>query len=217
MRIARNSILALLERWKPIGHEVARDGADLIGRVPHVAPLAWFHHVFPPLSLDGDQRLAADIPGFASSRVREVLREFNGCDLFSTNLYLLGQRTSYARDGSVHQPWDIYTDNVLDQHDEVPEDTLIVGGSNCLSDGVTTVETRDGRVEAYACASRPFRKRLRRLAGRPYRKLFEWASIDDWLLCEINRLSKLFDDQGRVVAPDDLARFDMGVQGTCNR
>jgi hypothetical protein len=179
-------MLALLERWKPLGYEEMPDGAKLIGRVPHVAPLAWLHEVFPPLDLEDEEALVANVPGFASSRVREILREFNGCNLFSSELFLLGQCTSYDRSGSVHEPWSIYDTNVLDQNDEVPPDALIIGGSNGLPDGVTMIETRDRRVEAYDCMS-------------PYRKLFEWASVDQWLFAEINRLGKLFDDQGRLI------------------
>ena len=197
MEITRKSVLALLEHWKRFGCERTNDGADLIGRALHVAPQAWLHQIFPPLNFAGERKLAADVSGFASSRAREVLREFNGCILFSSNLYLLGRRTSYDRSGSVHQPWDIYSSNALNQHHEVPSGALVIGGSNCLYHGVTITETEDRRVEAYDRVS-------------PYRKLFEWASVDDWLFAEIGRLARLFDDQGRLIAPDELARFDMG-------
>lgn len=199
MPISRERVLALLERWKPIGYEKTADGAELIGRVPHVAPLAWFHELFPSLDSEGEAMLEATVPGFASSRVGEILREFNGCILFSTNLYMLGRRTSYDRSGSVHQPWDMYTSNVLERRYEVPSGALLIGGSNCLPTGVTIVETKDRRAEAY--------DRM-----KPYRKLFEWASVDAWLLAEIDRLRGLFDDQGRLAVPkEELARFDMGM------
>ena len=104
------------------------------------------------------------------------------------------------------QPWDMFDSNVSGREGEVPSGALIIGGSNCLYDGVTMIETEDRRVEAYAR-----RSLIRQLfVGR--RKLFEWPSVDAWLFAEINRLTTLFDDRGRLIAPEELARFDLGAR-----
>lgn len=43
-------VVTQIESYEPLGARVLDDGARLIGHVPHVAPEAWFHQIYAPIS-----------------------------------------------------------------------------------------------------------------------------------------------------------------------
>src|SRR4051794_12669647 len=121
-----------LNRWTPIGHNVIDDGTELIGRIPHVAPFAWLHYLFAPVGNIDIEFYCERILNFKYYNYKNFLLIFNGVNLFSKNLYLLERRTSYRRDGSIHQPWELSDTNLVPTEEGAPPYTLIIGGSNAL-------------------------------------------------------------------------------------
>jgi hypothetical protein len=183
-----------LLRWTAIGHRVFDDGTELIGRVPHVAPEAWLHKLFPKLDSQIIARYEEVLPGFKGSAFSRFLQLFNGLNLFSTDFYLLGHRSSYKRDGSVFQPWELLTSNGPNRGGIAPPELLIIGGSNVLRKGVTFTENPSGSIWAID-------------RTRPGLPMFEWPDFETFLYSEIRRLASLFDDEGRPQDQEKLAQY----------
>ena len=108
----------LMESYDYLGRRVLPDGTRLIGHVPHVAPEAYLHVIFPRLSTEQ----VAEIGNRTGIPVPVVLASFlervNGLRLFS-KLFIDGLRRSYSRSGDdAWQPFAMETPNV----DERPRD-----------------------------------------------------------------------------------------------
>ena len=168
------------------GHEVLPDGTELVGRVPHVAPQAWLHILFPPL---GEREL-----GMLEERLRRAvpadyarwLGFSNGLYLFSGSLSLDGLRTDYSREVGVWQPFALETPNVDERPADAGDEVFFVGGYG--EDGsLLYLDERSGT--AHRCS---------RDSVEP---LNSWADFRTMLLDEAERLARLFDERGRRVDP----------------
>lgn len=195
--LGQREVSNLLSRWKSIGHEIKDDGTELIGRAPHVASEAWMHYIFAPNnSIEFREKYQYLISGFDHYYFSRIFNEINGICLFSQNLFIFGNRTSYRRDGSVFQPWEL--DNGIWEGRElgVGDDVVVFGGSHTLPDGIFFAETKAGEILAIDRAS-------------PETPMFRWPDFDCFFEGEINRLSRLFDDNGRVLNRRALSDFEL--------
>jgi hypothetical protein len=46
----KSEVLKIIAHAKSFGFKEQADGTKLFGHTPHVAPLAWFHHMFSPIT-----------------------------------------------------------------------------------------------------------------------------------------------------------------------
>jgi len=191
----RSKVLQRLEGWHHLGEKTAKSGAIQIARVPHLAPEAWLHLVFAPISQAGQKDLLDRVPSYAKSALREIHANFNGINLFSGNLFLYGRRTDYTRAIDNVLPWDMANANEENAR-RLPEGALLVGGSGALPNGIDLVELTGGRVIAVETKN----------WGHV---LFEWASLRKCILSELDRLSPLFDERGRPMDQAALANFSL--------
>ena len=165
------------------GSETSENGALMYGHVPHVAPLAWLHIVYPGLD---DQALAAleislrcPIP----LEYRQLLKVTNGLSLFSGALDLYGRRTDYSRRFSIRLPFDLSDPNVHERPRAADPAWFMFGFYN--EDGSKAyIDPGDGRVY-----------RGSRDMTKP--RLNNWVSLDEFLISEVQRLQAHFDDRGR--------------------
>lgn len=185
------SLNRTVARFEGLGSRTLESGVRLIGNVPHVAPEAYFHVIFPPLDDASIGALEDRIGTSVPSWLREFYQLANGIKLFAYHLYVAGHRTSNVRMGdAAWQPFALELDNNKERPDGTPDDLVVFGGYQ-----------QDCSVVAAAQADpRVFHSPTDRFApGR------EWASIDDWLCREISRLDALFDETGRLIgSPAEL-------------
>jgi len=189
----RKALLQKLARWDSLGHRITPSGAVQIGHVPHVAPLAWFHELYPPISEADRASLAKSIPGYQRSQLGFVHAAFNGLNLFSSNFFLFGKRKNFDRTSGDAFPWDLQSTYSSNKR-RLPPDSLIVGGSHALPHGIYFVEKSDGSVDA-----------LDRRLG--FNCLFSWPSVLACLFSEINRLEEMFDGTGHLDPVAHLEKF----------
>ncbi len=178
-------VVALLESHNHLGERVLSNGTRLIGHVPHVAPEAWLHEIFAPLGADDVARLedalGIEMPGCFT----EFLKRANGLRVFSGHLYICGLRTNYVRTGeAVRQPFSILTPNLDERPARSKETYFFIGGHE--PNGHQFYIDR-ATLRVYRCSER---------SAKP---LQEWPSFEAMLEAEVQRLSALFDREGRSV------------------
>lgn len=156
-----------------------------MGHVPHVAPEAWFHLLFPPLDEGEIAELERNL-GMPLDRVfRNFLSQHNGISLFSDAVAVYGVRKQLGRRGdAVWQPYDILTPNREERPRDGRREHLIVGSYE-FDGSLVVIDTRD---------SRTFRSD--RDSVTP---LNTWKDFYAFLGAEAERLSHLFDGSGKKI------------------
>lgn len=121
---------------------------------------------------------------------RSFLIEANGLNIFSDSLCIGGRRTSYVRSGDESiQPYDLLLMNE-EKFRECPKTWICFGGYSW--DGSDLLLDTEGKVSSkvYRC------KRYSNII------IQEWSSFTEWLTEEVDRLSELFDSEGKPYDED---------------
>jgi hypothetical protein len=161
------------------------NNTQLIGHVPHVAPEAFLHLIFPPLTQKDveymENQLGKEIP----VSLKTFYIHHNGISLFSGALSIYGLRENYDRTGdNVWQPFDLLVTNTFESPEGFKPNHILIGGFR--EDGSRLyVDNLTGKIY-----------RRSRTSSKP---LNEWSSFDEMLLSETIRLSKLFDKKGKLL------------------
>src|SRR5215469_5528039 len=90
-------IFEVLHRWDHLASVRLENGSELLGHVPHVAELAYFHRI--PAALPND-RLAEKLSRFRTKIPADLIclyRRANGLSLFNDTLSVLGFRENHQR------------------------------------------------------------------------------------------------------------------------
>ncbi|MEK6702320.1 MAG: SMI1/KNR4 family protein [Planctomycetota bacterium] len=186
---AWTDILKVLERWSPLGETKASTGARLIGHVPHVAPLAYFHLVYLPLGTPEIEQLEKLAQRPIPRAYSEFLSISNGANLFNDKLRLNGLRMSYNRDPDAScLPYALETANTHERPTGSPDDVVFFGGYSF--DG-SRLWMRPGDPKVYRCPRREFLPTLN-----------TWPSFEAMLEAEVNRLALRFDERGVLIDPN---------------
>ncbi len=181
-------VVKLVNSYEHLGKRSLPNGTRLIGHVPHVAPQAWLHVLFPPLTGDQLSQVEREIDRQLPRAYADFLAKSNGLWLFSGALTLDGLRWSYVRSGdAVWQPFSIATPNVNERPRGAKGSAVFVGGYQF--DGSLLYIDADA-LRTYRCA---------RTSANP---LNEWPSFEAMLEAEATRLATLFDQSGRRIGPN---------------
>lgn len=178
--------LKLLDAYRHLGEKKLEDGTLLIGKAPHIAPMAWLHSIYSPLvdsEIEGlERKIGAKIP----ENYRAFLKVSNGLKVFNTTLCLDGVRRNYVRTvENVWQPFDICIPNVSERPQNAKSSSFFIGGYDW-----------DGSL-LFTDGSKVF------LCDREDAKpLYEWNSFEEMLSSEIKRLMTLFDKNGKALNPE---------------
>jgi hypothetical protein len=184
---AMAAIQSVLERARPLGVQMLPDGTALIGRAPHIATEAWLHILFAPLHQAEVEELNKRVGRPVPRPLVELFLQTNGLSLFSDALAIFGlrrdlRRTAYA----VWQPFDIRTPNVQERPSGALE--KVVFFASYKSDGsLIYMDSDDDQIH-----------RCSRDSAKP---LNTWKSLDEMLSSEVERLTLLFDSEGRKKDP----------------
>ncbi len=177
------TILQTISQAKSFGFRVLANGTHLYGQVPHVAPEAWLHQVFAPLTEQEivwlEEKMKLPIP----HDLRQFFLLANGVGLFSVSLSIYGKKTSYVRSGDdAWQPFCILSANTLERPTHAKPSQIVIGGYQ--DDGsLLFLDLEDGTA---------FRTR-----SRSKKILNQWPDFWTMLKAETDRLAKLFDPAGR--------------------
>ena len=179
--------LRILDSYKVLGSRTLDNGTQLIGPAPHVAPEAWLHLVFPPLTPDQVGELESKIGIRFPDDLRAFFAITNGVGVFCDSLCVGGRRTSYVRQGdAVWQPFDIVNPNTKERPRFLHRDEIRLGSYKW--DGSIICINPSGEVM--------------RLPRSNRQVLNRWTSFNSWFVTEVQRLVQLFDDRGRLKHPE---------------
>lgn len=176
-----------LKSFDHLGEERLEDGTLLVGRAPHIAPMAWLHRIYSPLTNEQikilEEQLNLEIP----VSYKLFLRVTNGLDVFNC-FSLDGMRKSYSRNiNDVWQPFDIITPNTIERPKKAKRNIFYIGGYSSEDGARLYLNSDDNSVH---------------LCERwKTKSLYKWNSFDEMLLSEISRLTALFDERGKIINP----------------
>lgn len=177
----------MLMNYQGLGVEHLSTGALLIGRAPHVAPKAWLHKLYKPLSGQEVSLVEKAISKKIPSQYRDFLLKTNGLKIFVTALSFYGFVTKMERSGDgMWQPFSIVPPNTLEKFRNASPDAVFIG-----------VYTDDGSRIYTDTSNRVYR--CLRYDAAPVN---EWDSFEEMLVSEVKRIVGLFDDQGRRIDPN---------------
>lgn len=159
--------------------------AKLYGKAPHVAPYAWLHGVFKPLSDNEIKELKIRL-----NRLPEFLQEFykyaNGFSIYSNELSIYGLRRSVSRDiDSVWQPFDIIDLNYYDRPKDSVSHMFFFGGYY-----------EDGSLLYY----NELEDTICRCSAGSTKPINIWNSFKIFLMNELTRLKSIHDSKGILIS-----------------
>lgn len=179
-----SQILSIIDRARDMGFKRLSTGVQLIGHIPHLAPEAYLHVVFPALDESQLEEIERQVERPLPEPFRRLLEMSNGMLLFAYSLAIYGLRGLNVRTGDeAWQPFSIRTSNTMERPRNIPWSALIVGsyrqdGSYVYIDGDTGVTIRCTRQSGT--------------------NLNQWDNFETFLLSEVTRLSTAFDSYGKL-------------------
>jgi hypothetical protein len=183
-----NRLLETLYSYKHLGYRQLPGGTRLIGHVPHVAPDAWLHEIYCPINNNDIEELEAKL-AFRLPRIfQDFLKLSNGLNLFSDTISIAGYIKFYERKGDdARQPYSLLIPNV---HERLPDSkkSYLYIGSYSWDGSLLYIDKSNNKV--FRCLSD---------SSEPFN---EWDSFWVMVLSEAQRISKLFDNKGRVIIPN---------------
>ena len=159
------------------------DGTILIGHIPHIAPHAWLHNIYPVLSESDIQ----DVEKKIGSNIPLSYREFllycsNGFSMFLNTLSLFGVRKKTGRTiEAAWQPFSIYTSNITERPLDALPNYFFIGSYN-WDGSLAYIDTLTGKVY--------------RSSNESVIPLNIWENFETMLLSETKRISSLFNEYG---------------------
>jgi hypothetical protein len=179
-----NQALEILKSYKHLGEKLLENGTLLIGKAPHIAPEAYLHSIFKPLTareiIETEQILKQTIP----DDYKEFLCVSNGLHIFNTTLSLYGRRTNYSRSIENRQPFDLDIPNIYERPQNADKSIFIIGFYD-WDGSYLYVDKNDNSV--HLC------QRENAIS------LYKWNNFAEMLLSETNRLIKLFNKNGEEI------------------
>lgn len=181
--------LDLLSGFSHLGKKKLDDGTHLIGRAPHIAPLAWLHSIYPPLEDFELSELEKKLGILIPDAYKVFLKMTNGLKVFSTTFYLYGFRKRNTRTvDDAWQPFDLWIPNVAERPENASSNIFFIGGYDWDGSHLY-IDPKTAKV--YLCGPEN---------ATP---LYAWSSFANMLDSEIKRLLTLFDKDGKEISPDE--------------
>lgn len=183
------SALDMLYKFEGLGIERMENGTVLIGKAPHIAPLAWLHSIFSGLNEEQIKMLETQLKRRIPNDYIKFLRISNGIGVFNTTFNLYGLRSNYQRGiEASRQPFDILTKNTVERFRYIPSALFCIGsydwdGSKLyMNEQTNRITLLDGDEEKHV--------------------LYEWENFEVMFESEIERLITLFDKNGVALDKD---------------
>jgi hypothetical protein len=176
-------VTSFIYKYKFIGEQRLDDGTILIGRMPHIAPHAWLHNIYPVLNDNEMLLIQKKIGGvIPKSYTNFLILHSNGISIFNDALSLDGLRKKAGRSiEAAWQPYSIFTPNIVERIRDAKPHHFFIGGYG-WDGSLLYIDANTEKV--YRCS---------RTSIKP---LNSWNSFGDMLVSETERIALLFDENG---------------------
>jgi SMI1 / KNR4 family. len=176
----------ILYTWENKGKNILKNGTIQIGKVPHIAPQAWFHEIYNKLSDEQIDTIEEELHAKIPLDFRKFYKICNGINIFSDSLSISGLKLSEERIGEeAIQPYSIFITN-YGRPEGCPNTWIFFGryrwdGSKVFFDLKNGLDS--SRVYYIERDSLKIKK--------------EWPDFFSFILDETQRLSKMYDENGK--------------------
>ena len=185
-----NFIISELKPYEKYGIITQENGTKLIGKAPHIAPMAWLHYIFKGLELSEIKITESELNTEIPKDYIKFMTFSNGLELFNGTLSLFGKRTSYNRTAEVNarQPFELGTVNIYEKPSNSNESYFYIGSYNC--DGsLILIDKSNNKVH--------------RCDKDEAKILNSWTDFSEFLKTEIIRLKSLHNENGTKKKPNE--------------
>ena len=174
--------------WGHLGESLSTSGTIRIAHVPHVAPKAWLHRLYPGCPVaeidDAERRMRRPVP----LAWRHTLEDHNGLHLFVAGLFLYGVLAGglVTRSSEDPQPFSLEGPNCESRPrgGVLAPDDFVIGGASVgtarryllCEDNSFAIVTKDGS-----------------------RLLSRWESLGELLMSEYEATRRMYDREGRYL------------------
>lgn len=181
----RNRISA----WERLECRPYADGSKEYGRIPHAGSHAFLHALMPAPSVASIAAAESTLKLIIPDGLRQLWSVSNGLRLFHLSLHILGLPTQFSRAlDAPPQPFDFVQYNSYSRPARLDPECTVCGGYGF--DGSAVLLNDEGRV----CVSDQTGEQVFAVG----------SSLADFVLAEFDRLSGLFDADGRLTCDEEL-------------
>jgi hypothetical protein len=103
------------EPYKKLGYKILNDGTELFGNDKDIAPQAWLHQIYPPLTNIEIIRIEELIGQNLPDSLINFYNEMNGCSVFVRQLTINGLRKNIS--GSIESSWQPFSIETLNKYE----------------------------------------------------------------------------------------------------
>jgi hypothetical protein len=179
----KEELLSLVYKFKDLSVERTNNGVTLIGKNSSVKNNNWLNKLYPILSIEDCGNLELQIGTNLPLEYKVFLTEYsNGLNILLSTLSIYGLRKETGRTLEYsRQPYSVLTPNLFERPTNAKENFFFIGGYNWDGSHLY-IDKETNKVH--------FCNRWDATS------LLSWASLEDMLLLEIERIYKLFDENG---------------------
>lgn len=114
--------------YKIFGYKILEDGTELFGLDKSIAPQAWLHQIFPPLSKREINQMEEILETILPDSLINFYNEMNGFRVFVTQFSFEGLRKNFSRSiESSWQPFSIETPNKQERISNAKNEDIFIG------------------------------------------------------------------------------------------
>jgi SMI1 / KNR4 family (SUKH-1) len=177
-----------ISTWSSCGEKQLLSGVRLICPTPHIAPEAWLHVLYPPVTIEDISRLETDLRASLPKDFRDFLLRANGLELFSNNITVWGIRGKLSRSGDkAWQPFDLRSHNRSSDRPYGSPNSIVYFGSVGRGENRCFFEPR-GPSYIVGVTNR-----------HDYQPSNYWPDFGNWLLDGIRKMKHKFNSAGIMV------------------
>ena len=176
-------ILNRLRKFQKFGTEKQPNGTLLIGKAPHIAPLAWLHTIYKGLNEKELENLEKEVGTKIPEDYIEFLKFSNGLNIFNTTFNLYGLRNSFNRQNEIKNrlPFSLVDKNNLERPKNAKDKHFFIGSYD-WDGSLLYIDKTNNKV---------YRTESENLNPKN-----EWTNFNDMILSEIYRIIELHNENG---------------------
>lgn len=179
----RENIEIATEIEKTVGSQESvrlPDGTRLISPSPEIAPNAWRHILFHPISYEEIKAMESSLGHSLPEQIKRFLTHYNGASFFNRQICVWGKRRSWERNiEQSWQPFDLVDHNRTNERPiGSPDSVIFFGSANRGDDWV------------FADMSNPGTDQIGQTTRELFAPIRNWPDFNNWLKTELGRLDE---------------------------
>ncbi len=189
VQMAVRTVLDTFERRRRTGYQLQKNGTQLAGHLPWIAPKAYLHELPSGIKEKAIKRMQLELGRDLPLEIKDLYLQFNGFSMFHGAINLFG--SVYDQEFSIDQrlPFSLLNGNYALKVPPETTSNILYIGSYGIDSSLVYHDALTGNVH------RTGRLRLEELAS--------WKSISDWICVELPRLEVFYSPDGSFSKPRD--------------